>query len=264
MNPYESGPVWSPNGYPEKGSTGPSDMPRFTRMETLADNIAAIKRRVHQACLKAGRLPETVRILPVTKGQPASLLEEATRFGFLDFGENYAQELKSKKAAISHCPQAGFVFIGRIQSNKIPLILQNAREIQSLASLDHADILARHVGKLALGPYPVWLLVNSGQEATKDGFSVETIPEVSKKIKEAYPNLQLKGIMTIPPPFISQDKDAREPPPLYRHLRILANGVGDGLLSLGMSDDLEQAIMAGSDCLRIGSALFGARLPKPT
>ncbi len=232
-------------------------------MEFLAHNLAMLTQRISQACHLAGRDPSSVRLLAVSKGQSVSALQEAMALGLLEFGENYAQELKAKKdTLISSSPR--FSFIGRLQSNKIPLIVQHAAEIQSLASLDHASLVSRAVDKLGLAPYPVSLLVNIADEPSKGGFSPPFIAEAAQTIQSRFPNLKLRGVMAIPPPLSPWEKAAPEPPPRYRELRQMADQVGQGQLSLGMTDDLEQAISAGTNCIRIGTALFGPRLPKPS
>jgi pyridoxal phosphate enzyme (YggS family) len=236
-------------------------------LEFLAHNLTMLTQRFSQACLQAGRDPGAVRLLAVSKGQPVAALKEVLALGLVEFGENYAQELKAKKDSLTDLLPIGrprFSFIGRLQSNKIPMIVQHAAEIQSIGSLDHAALVSRAVEKQGLAPYPVWLLVNIADEPSKGGFSPSSITKATQTIQSCYHNLDLRGVMAIPPPLTAQETSDPEPPTYYRELRHIADQVGHGLLSLGMTDDLEQAIRAGTNCIRIGTALFGPRLPKPS
>lgn len=237
----------------------------------------------------SGRLQETLnwlhgndarrpRLIAVSKTHPPEAIKAAYDLGLREFGENYAQELKAKWEFFQTylpnlLPNLRLIYQGRIQSNKIPLMVRYADEIQSVDSLAHAQIIDQQVAKLRPGSsYPIWLLVNAGQETTKLGFSLEDIPTVTLQIVSHCHNLTVQGIMAIPPPLevLIPHREPGKPdpvPPLYQQLAQVARAMPlpqgkQGKLSLGMSEDLEVALAVGTDCLRLGTAIFGPRLPK--
>ena len=114
--------------------------------------------------------------------------------------------------------------------------------------------------------YPIWIVVNAGDEDSKQGVSFTDLPRLREFIKSSCPSLSLQGIMAIPPASYSDEEwlstGKKLIPDLYQRLRQAANETGLGKLSLGMTGDLRLAVAAGSDCVRIGTAIFGARLPK--
>jgi len=157
-----------------------------------------------------------------------------------------------------------FTFIGVLQSNKIKHIVSIAHEIQSVAQEHHALAIAKHAKALGRIPFPIYLLVNAGDEATKFGLSLPEVPAFAASLAIKAPELDIQGIMAIPPPLnlpqvSTQELSLLQVPELYLQLRSIASSVGRGRLSLGMSDDLELAIKAGSDCVRIGTSIFGPR-----
>jgi pyridoxal phosphate enzyme (YggS family) len=234
-------------------------------MDAIAARLTTFQDRLRGITQRLGRAPSSVRLLAVSKTHSAESIATLYGLGVREFGENYAQEL-AKKGALLGPIGVRFVFIGTIQSNKIPLIVQHAAEIQSVASLRHAKIIAHEAARLGKVPYPIYLLVNAGDEASKSGVTIREVLPLAKAIQDSCPELALQGLMAIPPPLEDDDEERgkthRKVPALYRDLRELANQVGRGLLSLGMSDDLEKALAAGSDCIRIGTALFGPRPSK--
>jgi pyridoxal phosphate enzyme (YggS family) len=224
--------------------------------DSPAARLSAVRSTMAAACAAAGRAPGSVRLLAVSKGQDAAKLKALAALGQLVFGENYAQELAAKRAALADVPGVGFVFIGSLQSNKLAAIVRDADAVQSLGSERHARLLARHAREAGKTPYPVHLLVNAGGESTKDGLTPAAVEPLARLIAAELPELRVRGVMAIPPPL---KPGSAAVPELYIRLRALADAVGDGDLSLGMSQDLELAIRAGSDCVRVGTALFGAR-----
>jgi pyridoxal phosphate enzyme (YggS family) len=221
-----------------------------------SSRYAAVLAAIDQAAKAAGRSPAEVRLLAVSKTHPPAAISDLYELGQRAFAENYAQELAAKAEALAALPDLRFEFIGTLQSNKLALIVRTAAAIQSLGSERHARLLARHVKDLGRAPYPVHLLVNAGDEATKSGLARGEVEAVARVITAELPELRLRGVMAIPPPLPPGSAGV---PPLYRELRALASRVGDGELSLGMSGDLAAAIAAGAGCVRIGTALFGAR-----
>ena len=220
------------------------------------DLLAAIA-----ATAQAAKPPHAVRLLAVSKGQSAAALRDLYALGQRQFGENYAQEMLLKAAALSDLTDVELIFIGRIQSNKIPAIVRVAAAVQSLASERHARLLAAAVASVGKRPYPVHLLINAGDEASKDGLSGEAAQGLARTIAAELPELRLRGVMAIPPPLsqLQLGDDGSGIPRLFRQLRLLADSIGEGDLSLGMSADLQPAILAGSNCVRVGTALFGER-----
>lgn len=218
------------------------------RLTAVLDRIAAAARAV-------GRDPEEIELLCVSKTHPAEAVLAMHALGPKAFGENYAQELKAKvEATRAAAPDLRWVFIGTIQSNKIKLIVEHADEIQTVCTFEQAQKIARCAAALGKTPYPIWLSVNAGDEVSKHGATMAEAPALAARL-QALPDLTLRGLMAIPPPLA----DASVVPPLYRRLRELADCCGERGLSLGMSDDLEVAVAAGSSLVRLGTALFGAR-----
>lgn len=196
-------------------------------------------------------------LIAVSKTQPESAVRAVFAFGQVLFGENYAQELEDKAESLKDLP-IQWIYIGHIQSNKIRKIVTYAQEIQTVASFDHAKQIARHAKDLNKIPYSIYLEVNAGDEQAKSGVSLDAILPLAERIRLELPELTLKGLMAIPPDSYS-DQNCTEVPRLYRDLRSLADKVGEGKLSLGMSNDLRIAIKAGSNFVRVGTAIFGRR-----
>jgi len=227
-------------------------------MSNDAAKLSHIQAEIRVAATAAGRDPAHVRLLAVSKTQPAEAIRALYAAGQRDFGENYAQELAAKAEALADLPGLRFHFIGALQSNKLALIVRTAAAVQSVGSERHARLLARHVRELGKAPYPVHVLVNAGDEASKSGVPLGEAEALARLIAAELPELRLLGVMAIPPPLAESGPGAPVPE-LYRKLRELADRVGEHDLSLGMSADLAVAVAAGSDCVRIGTALFGAR-----
>ncbi len=210
--------------------------------------------RIHQACISGRQPPE---LLAVSKTQDPIRIRELFALGQRRFGENYAQELLDKAGQLNDL-DLEWVFIGHLQSNKIKKIVQVAHEIQTVASLQHAERIAKSALELGKTPFPIYLEVNAGDEDNKSGVAWDSVQELADAIQSKLPALKLEGLMAIPPSHF-QDDSTPDVPKLYRDLRILASSVGEGKLSMGMSGDLRLAIQAGTDTVRIGTALFGPR-----
>jgi pyridoxal phosphate enzyme (YggS family) len=218
---------------------------------SFAERLAAIRARIAQACEAAGREPASVELLPVSKLQPASALQEAMALGLTTFGENYVQEAADKAQAV---PNAELVLIGPLQRNKARQALQTFSSLQSVDRLPLAERLLRIAEEEHL-VRPVWVQVDLWDETTKEGgCPASELPALLAFLRGA-PRLPLKGFMAIPPPNL---------PEAFLALAELRTQWEDRLgqrlrLSMGMSSDMEAAIRAGSDQVRIGTALFGAR-----
>ncbi len=218
---------------------------------SLTERIHALQDRIRRACEASGRRPEDIELLPVSKRHPLTLIRAAAELGFQRFGENYVQEGCEKAQAAS---ELTFVLLGPLQRNKAKPALQHFAELQSLDRPELADRLRRLAEELDL-VRPVWLQVDLWDEATKLGGCAEAdLPELLAALG-GDPRLPLRGLMALPPPG--------EPAAFERMAELrdrLQQDLGQPLrLSMGMSDDLEEALGAGSDQLRIGTAFFGPR-----
>ncbi len=228
----------------------------------MRDRLSAINQKISTHLSASGRFAESVRVIAVSKTQPPEAIREAYQLGLRDFGENYADELAAKAEALHDLKDLHWIFIGQLQSNKIQKIVRYAAEIQSVATEKHARYIDRYAAERGLIPYPVWIVVNAGNETTKQGISFAELPTLAAFIKSDCRHLLLKGIMAIPPAMHTDQAwqtSEGKIPELYRQLKSSAAGTGEGHLSLGMSSDLAIAIHAGSDCVRIGTAIFGER-----
>ena len=218
---------------------------------SLSDRIEGLRARIRRACEAADRDPAGVELLPVSKKQPLALIREAAGLGFSRFGENYVQEGADKAAA---APDLAFVLIGPLQRNKAKPALQHFAEIQSLDRPELADRLRRLAEELDV-VRPVWIQVDLWDETTKlGGCAGADLPALIEALGED-PRLPLRGLMAIPPP---EDEGA------FAQLAALRDRLQQDLgrplrLSMGMSVDLEAAVKAGSDQIRIGTAFFGER-----
>jgi pyridoxal phosphate enzyme (YggS family) len=208
----------------------------------------------------AGGDPERVRLVAVTKGFDAGVVRSALDAGLVDLGENYAQELVTKQAALDEDADGGqddagageervprWHFIGRLQSNKVRKIAPHVHLWQSVDRLSLASEIARRAPGAA-----VLAQVNLTGETTKGGCTPDGLPELLEGL--AALGLEVRGLMTVGP--LDAPEQAR---PAFRELRRLADAHGLPERSMGMSDDLEVAVEEGSTMVRVGSALFGPR-----
>jgi pyridoxal phosphate enzyme (YggS family) len=228
----------------------------------MQESLSRIRAQIEQHLISSARPTQSIRMIAVSKTQPEAAIRAAYALGLRDFGENYADELADKAEALKDLVDLRWVFIGQLQSNKIKKIVRYAHEIQSVATEKHARYIERYVAEQGMQRYPVWIVVNAGDESAKQGVSFEHLPTLAMYVNSHCPHLELQGIMAIPPAHHSDEawqQSETEVPNLYRRLKTSATQTGRGKLSLGMSADLGLAIHAGSDCVRIGTAIFGAR-----
>ena len=228
--------------------------------DDLLKRLEQVRTRVRELCKAVTRDADSVDILAVSKTHDAAVLRVAFAAGVRAFGENYAQEMCAKAEALADLAPR-WVYIGTLQSNKITQIVRLASEIQSVSDLRHAQLISRAAASAGKAPYPIYIGVNAGSEMDKSGIALAEVRGFAAALA-GDSGLRLRGIMAIPPPQYSDDMSGGTVPPLYRELRLLADDVGEGALSLGMTGDMGIAIAAGSTCLRIGTAIFGAREPK--
>jgi len=225
---------------------------------TIAANLARIRERIARAAQHAGRRAEEITIVAVTKTHPAETILAAYQAGLRHFGENRVQEFESKTPALTNLT-ASWHLIGHLQSNKAARAARLFNRIDSVDSLSLAQRLdaAAAAENKKLG---VLIEVHLSDETTKSGVSEADLPALAESVS-TFPNLQLRGLMTIPP-FIEQPESVR---PFFRKLAELRDKVSRRIakplpiLSMGMSHDFEIAIEEGATEIRPGTALFGAR-----
>jgi len=237
--------------------------------ECIRDNIAKVRERIREACGRAGRRPEEVRLVAVSKTVPPERIREAYEAGVADFGENRVQEAKSKRSALADLAITWHL-IGHLQTNKARTARELFQWVHSVDSLRVAEKLVpaeladSDQPGTAGGPNRLQLLieVNLGGEASKSGVREDGALELAKTIGELR-RLDLRGLMLVPPYF----EEAERSRPFFSRLRHLAKminsaglpGIAMSELSIGMSHDFEIAIEEGTTMIRVGTAIFGAR-----
>ncbi len=223
----------------------------------LAVNLETIRQRIRAACGRAGRNPDSVSLLAVTKSHPPEVVQAAAKLGLILFGENKVQEAKAK---IPLCPgNLRWHMIGHLQSNKCRDAVELFKMIQSVDSLPLAQEINKRAEQAAR-TMPILLEVNVAGEASKFGYRPEQLLAELKELN-ALPRIEIHGLMTVPP-WSAEAEKAR---PHFRRLRELKQRAEAVLgaplphLSMGMSGDFEVAIEEGATIVRIGTALLGPR-----
>jgi len=222
----------------------------------ITEQLARLHRRVNSAAKSAGRDPDSVRILAVSKKQPIESLVAAHAAGLRHFGENYLHEALEKIPVLD--PDAVWHFIGPVQSNKTRPIAEMFDWVHTVTSHRIARRLSaqRPVDRDAL---QVCIQLRPRDADERNGVTEDELPDLAALIAEA-PNLRLRGLMIIPLPDrdgVDSSSEFTRAHRLFDELRLAGYTVDT--LSMGMSADLEAAIMAGSTCIRIGTDLFGTR-----
>jgi len=226
----------------------------------IGENVARVLGRIAAACLRAGRRPEDVKLVAVSKAVSPELIRQAYEAGLRDFGENRVQEAEAKRPALADL-SATWHLVGHLQTNKAKPARELFQCIHSLDSLRLAERLDR-VASPGGQRLPVLLEVNLSEELTKSGAREEEVLRLTQEVGRL-PTLELRGLMVIPPLFEDADKTR----PIFRRLRELAEmieshhlrGVSMRELSMGMSHDFEVAVEEGATMIRIGTAIFGPR-----
>lgn len=228
-------------------------------MPPLADNLAAVHARIAEAARNAQRSPDSIRLLAVSKTFPAEDVRAAFAAGQRAFGENYVQESLAKIEALADLrTQLEWHFIGPLQSNKTRPVAEHFDWVHSVDRLKIAQRLSEQRPD-ALPPLNVCLQVNVSGESSKSGVAPAEAPALARAIA-ALPRLRLRGLMSIPEPADDQQAQ-REPHRLLRALfdALRAEGIALDTMSMGMSGDLEAAVLEGATIVRIGTAIFGKR-----
>lgn len=234
-------------------------------MNSIEANLQQVKDRIAGACSRAGRDPASVRLLAVSKTFDVDAVRQAQAAGQRAFGENYVQEGVEKALSLKalgfddgvewHC-------IGPLQSNKSRLVAEHFDWVQSIDRLKIAERLSAQRPP-GMEPLQVCLQVNVDGGASKSGVSPAELPALADAVA-ALPNLRLRGLMSVPDPvegFEAQRAVFLRVKALYDELN--AKGHALDTLSMGMSDDLDAAVAAGSTLVRVGRAIFGHRDRKP-
>lgn len=228
----------------------------------IASRVARIRERVAAAAARCGRQRSEVRIVAVSKQQPAEAIQAVVDAGILDIGENYVQEARAKAVHV-HGP-VRWHLVGHLQRNKAKAALELftcIHSVDSAALLETLDARARQLGRAEVD---VLFEINLGGEATKSGVSPEQVPLLFAAL-ERCPHIRVRGFMCLPPPPQTPEQSR----PYFRQLRQLRDTWAGRApqratleeLSMGMSDDFEVAIEEGATMVRIGRALFGERTP---
>lgn len=236
------------------------DFPTATTVDDFARNLAAVEARIAAAAARAGRDPEAIRLLPVSKTVPEERIRLAVEAGCLELGENKVQEAKRKAENLADLGVAWSV-IGHLQTNKARDVAVFAAEFQALDNLRQAAALDRRL-QAAGRSLDVFVQVNTSREPQKYGLAPDQLEAFLRELT-SFSSLRVRGLMTL----AVFSSDAARVRPCFQLLRELRDRVrdtdpdliGDGGLSMGMSGDYELAVEEGSTCVRVGQAIFGAR-----
>jgi pyridoxal phosphate enzyme (YggS family) len=233
---------------------------------SIADNVAQVRERIARAAPRVGRKEDAITLMAVSKTVEPDRIRQAYAAGLRTFGENRVQEFEGKSVALIELNDAEWHLIGHLQGNKAKKAAELFHAVDSVDSLRLAEKLNQSWAD-SNKKLQVLIEIKVGEEESKAGIPLDS-PELETLLQSAakLENLQIRGLMTVPP-FTEDPEGARQYFRLLRDLRdqIAARklpGIQMDVLSMGMSHDFEVAIEEGSTCVRVGSAIFGAR-PKP-
>jgi len=222
-------------------------------MTTLEARLSHVRQQIDKATLDNGREAQSVQLLAVSKTQAAEQLRAAYLLGQTAFGENYLQEAREKQQSLSDLA-IEWHFIGPIQSNKTKEITEHFNWVHSVDRLKIAKRLSAQRPD-ALPPLNICLQINLDNEATKSGVTLAQLPELVNEIIQL-PKLTLRGLMAIP----TATKEYKQQLSTFQALSAAMKQYPNmDTLSIGMSNDMEAAIAAGSTLVRVGTAIFGKR-----
>jgi PLP dependent protein len=230
---------------------------------SIAENLAHLHEQITHACRRANRSESEVALMAVSKVHPVEMIREAYAAGQRLFGENRVQEFQEKSPHIQDLTDAKFHLIGPLQSNKTTKAAELFDAIDAVDSLKVAQRLnstAQTLGK----KLPILIEVKLSHEDSKQGLAPSELPVLLAAIEELR-SIAAVGLMTVPP----WSEDPEPARPYFRELRRLRDQSLAGFpnltqLSMGMSNDFTIAIEEGSTCVRVGTAIFGRRIPKAT
>lgn len=231
----------------------------LTVTDPIAESLHRVRRSIDEAATGAGRDPDDVTLIAVSKAFPVEAIERALRAGQRDFGENRVQELAGKFEAIGDAPV--WHFVGRLQRNKVRQVLATGAVIHSVDRLE----LAQEINSRATAPVRVLLEVNVTGEPQKGGVEPGDLHRLTESAL-GMPNLEVVGLMTMAP----KAADPELARPYFAELARLRKGLAQGYspmirhLSMGMSQDYRVAVEEGATMVRVGEAIFGPRTPPQT
>ncbi len=225
----------------------------------LKDNLTQVKAKITASALKAGRNPEEITLIAVSKTKPVDMIQEIYDMGIREFGENKVQEITTKSEILPD--DINWHMIGHLQRNKVKAVLKKAVLIHSVDSIRLAKAISDEAVKHNITAN-ILLEVNVANEDTKFGFSIFETEERLREIA-VFPNLLVRGLMTSAP-FVDNPEDNRE---YFRQLKQLCvdlkakniDNTSMDFLSMGMTNDYEVAIEEGATHVRVGTAIFGER-----
>jgi hypothetical protein len=223
----------------------------------IAERLAQVRETIAAAAGRAGRDPAGITLIAVSKTRSPDEIRAAVAAGQLDFGENYAQELAAKRAALADVPGLRWHMIGHLQRNKVKLVVPGLQVLQTVDSVRLVEALDRRLAEHD-GRLEVLVQVDVVGEEQKDGAAPEEVPALLEAVRSR-PRLRLRGLMAIPPWTV----DGEGSRPYFRTLRELAGrlrlAAGEQELSMGMSDSYGVAVEEGATLVRVGTAIFGPR-----
>jgi len=240
--------------------TGPhfsADQAGGAAASNLRERLLETRNRISSAAMRYGREVDSVRLIAVSKTQPAAAIRALAALGQTDFGENYLQEALPKIAALADLSLT-WHFIGQLQANKTRAVAEHFHWVHTL-DRERIAVRLNEQRSVHAPPLNVCIQVSLEDEPGKGGLSRADLAALARKVVEL-PRLRLRGLMCIPPPrdgFEAQRQLFAELADNARELR--EQGMPLDTLSMGMSGDLEAAVAAGSTCVRIGTAIFGER-----
>lgn len=234
----------------------------MTEDSSIAARLAQIQQRISQAAVRAGRAADAVTLLPVSKTFGEAAIREAVQAGVRRFGENKAQEIRSKYEPLADC-DIEWIMIGHLQTNKAKDVARMAAEIQSLDRIELAIALEKRLQQEGR-QIDALVQIKTSTEPTKYGLPPGELPDFLRRVADEAPSLRIQGLMTL---AINEANDEAVRA-CFRNLRALRDrtrdldlsGVQLDRLSMGMSGDFEIAIEEGSTEVRIGTAIFGGRV----
>ncbi|MBU2979445.1 YggS family pyridoxal phosphate-dependent enzyme [Alteromonas sp. C1M14] len=227
-------------------------------MQTIAERLKSAHLRMEQATANAHRPLNSVELLAVSKTKPVSQITQAYEAGQRKFGENYVQEGVEKIQHLRHLDDIEWHLIGPLQSNKTKVVAEHFHWVQSVDRLK----IARRLNEQRpsdMPPLNICIQINIDDEQTKSGLAPADVPAFIDELT-ALENLRLRGLMAIPKARPSKEEQIHSLQQLEELFTRYHTNLSDfDTLSVGMSDDLEQAIECGSTMVRIGTAIFGSR-----
>lgn len=223
-------------------------------MQKIDDKLQKVTERIAQAAIVAGRNPQTVHLVAVSKTQPATAIRQAYHAGQRLFGENYLQEALDKQQALLDLQDIEWHFIGPIQSNKTRPIAEHFSWVHSVDRFKIAQRLSQQRPD-ALPPLNVCIQLNIDDEDTKSGVALNELTNLVQEI-HSLPRLKLRGLMTIP---AASNNPEQQGAVFHKLAEAKTRFPFMDTLSMGMSGDLEVAVAEGATVVRVGTDIFGAR-----